>query len=405
MSEISQPLRLPCGATVSNRILKSAMSETLASPAGAPDARLQTLYARWARGGLALAITGNVMVDGRALGEPGNVVLEDDHHLDAVRAWVQAGQGAGMAMWAQLNHPGRQAPRFLNAETVAPSAVAFEGAFATGFPTPRELTDLEVRAIVERFGRSALLARQAGFAGVQIHGAHGYLVSQFLSPHTNRRTDQWGGSADRRRRFVLEVYRAIRTAVGPQYPVSIKLNSADFQKGGFTEDESLAVVQALAAEGMDLVEISGGTYEAPAMAVGTRSSREAYFLDYAERIRSAVSVPLAVTGGFRTQAGMAQALRSGACDMVGLARVLAIDPDAPRRLLAGENYTSAVRPIRSGIRTVDKIAMLEVQWYENQMARMARGLDPQPDMHPVTSLLASTLRLGAGAWRTRRARG
>ena len=405
MTELKQPLTLPCGAVLPNRILKSAMSETLATDRGAPDERLNTLYARWARGGLGLAITGNVMVDRHALGEPGNVVLEDDRSMDAMRAWVRAGQGAGMAMWAQLNHPGRQAPRFLNAETVAPSAVPFEGPFATGFQTPRELTGTEVVEIVARFGRSAALAQQAGFAGVQIHGAHGYLVSQFLSPHTNRRTDQWGGSAENRQRFVLEVYRAMRAAVGPRYPISIKLNSADFQKGGFTEQESLAVVQALAAQGIDLVEISGGTYEAPAMAVGTRSAREAYFLDYAERIRSSVSVPLAVTGGFRTREGMVAAVGSGACDMVGLARVLAIDPDAPRKLLSGEPYTSAVRPIKSGIKYVDNIAMLEVQWYENQLARMAQGQEPQPGMHPVASLLASTLRLGRGAWRTRRARG
>ena len=244
---------------------------------------------------------------------------------------------------------------------------------------------------MRRFGETAALAKEAGFSGVQIHGAHGYLVSQFLSPRHNRREDAYGGSAENRRRFVLEVYDEIRSRVGDDFPVSIKLNSADFQKGGFTEEESLAVVEALDARGIDLIEISGGTYEAPRMAgQGQREStrrREAYFLSYAEQVRSRVKVPLMVTGGFRSREGMAAALEDGATDLIGLARPLVLDPAFSNRLLAGEDAVSAVAPIRTGIRAVDNAAMMEVSWYTLQLARIARGKAPLADAGGLSSLL------------------
>jgi 2,4-dienoyl-CoA reductase-like NADH-dependent reductase (Old Yellow Enzyme family) len=255
------------------------------------------------------------------------------------------------------------------------------------FATPRELTADEVQALVERFALAAKTVKEAGFTGVQIHGAHGYLVSQFLSPHHNQRTDAWGGTPEKRRRFVLEVYRAIRAAVGPKFPVGIKLNSADFQRGGFTEEESLDTIRALAAAGIDLIEISGGTYEAPAM-TGVKTSkepvkestkaREAYFLDFAEKARAAVDTPLVVTGGFRSSKGMAQAIDSGAVDMVGIARIMAVEPGVPNRLLAGKNPEQVVRPIKTGISAIDKMGLLEISWYTGQLKRIGRGQPTKP---------------------------
>ena len=262
---LSQNLYLPNGTIIKNRLLKSAMSEAMGSRDGAPTPALVHLYQAWADGGIGLCITGNVMIDAAALGEPGNVVIEDERHLEDLKSWAQAATSHGTQCWVQLNHPGKQAPKGLNKETVAPSAVPFRSDMQAFFATPRELTDAEIRNLIVRYAQSAAVVKKAGFTGVQIHGAHGYLVSQFLSPHHNTRTDEWGGSAEKRRRFVLEVFKAMRTAVGADFPVGIKLNSADFQRGGFTEEESMDTIRALSEAGIDLIEISGGTYEAPAM--------------------------------------------------------------------------------------------------------------------------------------------
>ena len=235
---LDQPLELPCGATLKNRLGKSAMSETLGTTDNRVTAKLTRLYRAWARGGTGLSVTGNVMIDRRALGEPCNVVLEDRRDMDRLKAWARAGRENGTHLWMQINHPGKQAPAALNRETVSPSAVPFSDPnLKRFFHVPRALTVAEIEDLVRRFGETAALAKEAGFSGVQIHGAHGYLVSQFLSPRHNRREDAYGGSAENRRRFVLEVYDEIRRRVGDDFPVSIKLNSADFQKGGFTEEE------------------------------------------------------------------------------------------------------------------------------------------------------------------------
>ncbi|EMP55287.1 FMN oxidoreductase [Marinobacter santoriniensis NKSG1] len=392
---LSQPLTLPNGSVIPNRFAKSAMSETLGTIDNHPTRSLVRLYRAWAEGGAGLSITGNVMIDRKHIGEPQNVVVEDESDLGLLTAWAEAGKVGGGQIWVQLNHPGKQSPRMLNPDPVSPSAIPFRKELQGMFATPRELTPAEIEDIVERFARGAAVAKKAGFDGVQIHGAHGYLVSQFLSPHHNQRTDEWGGSAEKRRRFVLAVYRAIREACGPDFNVGIKLNSADFQRGGFTEEESLAVIDSLASEGIDLVEISGGNYENPAMAKGGDSgrvkestrAREAYFLAFAEQVRARVAVPLMVTGGFRTAEGMAQALESGATDLVGLARPLVVEPDLPLRILGGEPVVSAVRPIRTGIRMVDDLALMEVSWYARQIGRIARGKKPRKHDRGVLSLV------------------
>ncbi|MDO9197541.1 NADH:flavin oxidoreductase/NADH oxidase family protein [Rhodoferax sp.] len=385
---LNQPLTLPHGTVIKNRLLKSAMSEALGDQGGAPTPEHTRLYQAWADGGIGLCITGNVMIDRGARGEPGNVVIEDDRHMAALQAWAKAATSHGTQCWVQLNHPGKQAPKGLNKETVAPSAVPFRADMKAFFATPRELKPAEVRALIQRYGKAAGIVKEAGFSGVQIHGAHGYLVSQFLSPHHNCRTDDWGGTPAKRRRFVLEVYRAMRKAVGPDFSIGIKLNSADFQRGGFTEEESLDTIRALADAGIDLIEISGGTYEAPAMTgvkvnkepvkESTRQ-REAYFLEFAEKARAAVKTPLVVTGGFRTARGMAEAIQSGAVDMVGLARMLAIEPDAPRRLLAGKKPVHQIKPITTGIKAIDKLGLLEISWYTGQLKRIGRGEAPKPN--------------------------
>ncbi|KGM40792.1 NADH oxidase [Aquabacterium sp. NJ1] len=384
---LAQPFTLPNGQVIKNRLFKSAMSEALSDRTCVATPELARLYGAWADGGIGLCVTGNVMIDKRALGEPGNVVIEDDSHLPALKAWAQAATRNGTQCWVQLNHPGKQSPKGLNKETVSPSAVPFRPEMKMMFATPRELTEAEIHGLIQRFANAAAIVKKAGFTGVQIHGAHGYLVSQFLSPHHNRRNDAWGGTPEKRRRFVLEVYRAMREQVGPDFAIGIKLNSADFQRGGFTEEESLDTIRALADAGIDLVEISGGTYEAPAM-TGVKASkepvkestrqREAYFLAFAEKARKAVKTPLVVTGGFRSVRGMADAISSGAVDFVGLARALAIEPDVPKRLLAGQEPREQVRPLKTGISFVDKTGLMEVSWYTGQLKRIGRGQAPKP---------------------------
>ncbi|MDB5100704.1 MAG: oxidase [Cyanobacteria bacterium RYN_339] len=373
---LARPLVLPCGQVLPNRLAKAALSEAMGTAAGAPSPALNTLFARWAAGGAGLVITGNVMVDRRQQGEPGNVVLEDERHLAAFQAWAAVkGQGR---LWMQLNHPGRQAPRIVAPEPIAPSAVPLEP--TSVFAPPRAMTEAEIDDVVLRFAEAARVAQLAGFDGVQIHGAHGYLVSQFLSPRTNLRTDAWGGTPAKRRRFALAVVEAVRAATGPRFALGIKLNSADFQRGGIEEEETLDLLAALEAAGVDLMEISGGTYERPVMMGAQRAStreREAYFLDFAERARTAVRTPLMLTGGFRTALGMGAALESGAVDVIGLGRPLAIEPDLPARLLNGAEGVERTRDVAQGWGRFG--GFLEIAWHAQQLQRMGRGLDPDPD--------------------------
>lgn len=405
---LAQPLTLANGSVLKNRIAKSAMSEALGTTDNRVTPRLERLYGAWADGGLGLCITGNVMIDRRAIGEPNNVAVEDETDLGALKAWAAAGTRNGTQLWMQINHPGKQSPKGLNRETVSPSAIPFRKDMAAFFTTPRELTDAEIKDLVVRFGRTSAIAKKAGFSGVQIHGAHGYLVSQFLSPHHNQRTDEWGGTPEKRRHFVLEVLAEIRRQVGPDFPIGIKLNSADFQRGGFTEEESLATIKALVDAGIDLVEISGGTYEAPAMTgimkKDSTRQREAYFVEFAEKARKTVSVPLMLTGGFRTAAGMAEAISNGAIDLVGIARSLAMEPDLPSRLLSGKDPIHHVRPITTGIKMIDRMALMEVAWYSRQLRRIGDGKNPKPNESGLKSFAVGMVENGWHTFKTRRLR-
>ncbi|MEM9104185.1 MAG: NADH:flavin oxidoreductase/NADH oxidase family protein [Pseudomonadota bacterium] len=391
-----------------NRFFKSAMSEVLATIGeGLPNRQHLEVYRRWAEGGTGIIVSGNVMIDPTALGEPGNVVLENDRHLDRFAEWTSVVHAADpdIQFWMQINHPGKQSPKFLSAQPVAPSAIALGKGLEAAFVKPRALEADEISALVKRYATTARLAREAGFDGVQIHGAHGYLVSQFLSPHHNQRTDEWGGTPENRRRFVLEVYRAIRAETGENFPVSIKMNSADFQKGGFEGDEAYAVVDALSAEGVDLIEISGGNYESPAM-TGARQStaeREAYFLDFAAEARTRSETRIAVTGGFRSVAAMEAALASGATDFVGLARPLTLDPDLPKNAATDSDYVMNVGRPSTGIRSLDRTFMIPITYYESQIRRMGRGKNPDPKMSAWKTVVESGLGSGVAAFKKRRA--
>ena len=404
---LNQPLMLSNGVVIPNRLAKAATSETLATYSNNPTEKHIRLYQRWAASRIGMIITGNIMIDRRALGEPGNVVIEDERDFAILQKWAKSVIEQGSQLWAQLNHPGKQSPKGLNVRNISASSVPFGAEMQSLFANPDEATHDEIIDIIQRFGRSAAICKKAGFSGVEIHAAHGYLINQFLSPLHNLRTDEWGGTPEKRRNFLMEVYAEIRKQVGTDFPIAIKLNSADFQKGGFTEDDSLEVIKALAAAGIDLIEISGGTYESGVAKAPQKAStvaREAFFIDFAEKVRAQVKTPLMVTGGFRSIEGMNQALDSNDFDIVGIARLMAIDPDAPKYLLVGTNSKKTVQPIKTGIKKIDRLGIMEVLWYTQQLNRIAQGKAPKPKESGFWAFIKSVLRSGWGTYATQRTR-
>lgn len=274
----------------------------------------------------------------------------------------------------------------VNRELKAPSAVPLKyyGRKKVSPKIPIALTEQEILDIIESFSRAAVILQKAGFTGIQIHGAHGYLVSQFLSPLTNIRTDKWGGTIENRARFVLEIYQSIRAKVGPIFCIGIKLNSADFQRGGFSEEESIEVVKLLSAAGIDLIEISGGTYEAPAMmgkGKGNTKKREAYFMGYIKKARKVTKTPLMLTGGFRTPEVMCQAIDSDQVDVVGIARPFALYPNLAAEIFAGRKTPFLVTIPKSGIKTID--SSMNIIWFEAQIKRLGKGKEPNFKLNPI----------------------
>ncbi|MFN4355622.1 NADH:flavin oxidoreductase/NADH oxidase family protein [Parvibaculum sp.] len=406
---IASPLTLPCGATLKNRIAKGAMTEGLGDARNRATEAHVRLYRRWAEGGAGMLLTGNVQIDRRYMERPGNVAIDgpqSNEAIAALRDYAKAGTANGVHLWMQISHAGRQTPALVNKEPVGPSDKALDMPGAQ-FGKPRGLTGAEIEDVIRRFAFAASVARDTGFTGVQIHGAHGYLVSSFLSPDVNTRTDEWGGSLENRARLLLETVRAVRKAVGTDFPVSVKLNSADFQRGGFSHEDAIRVASWLNAEGLDLLEISGGTYEQPRLvglddmtlhpekAETRREStiaREAYFLEYAKDIRTATTMPLMVTGGFRSVAGMNAALASGTMDVVGIARPLCVDPEIADKLLSGAAaetpaYEKTLRLGPGILGPHSPVNLIKAMngwgqqgWFCLQILRMGEGKNPDPKM-------------------------
>lgn len=414
---IEQPLKLPCGAQLKNRLVKAAMTEGLADPQLRATERHVTLYRRWSEGGAGLLLTGNVQIDRWCLERPANVAIDitaggdSPEARERLKRWAQAGTVAGNHLWMQLAHAGRQAPKYVSREPLAPSAVQLD--LFGNYARPRAITEEEILDFINRFARVTVVARECGFTGVQVHSAHGYLLSSFLSPVTNQRTDAWGGSIENRARFLIETIRATRRAVGADFPLSVKLNSDDFRKGGFTLDECLEVVKLLNPQNLDVLEISGGSYEQPRLlgfegraedAMPVREStrkREAYFLEYAAAIRKVAKMPLMVTGGFRSRATMDEAIECGDCDLIGLGRPLCTHTDTPKRLLSGEidaapQFESQLVVRKRGLFSPTSPSLFlkalnvmgAMGWYYQQLFRLADGLEPDLKRGVIKSYFA-----------------
>ena len=382
------------------------MTEGLAGRLGVPGEELCRLYEIWSDGGAGMLLSGNIMVDRHHLERPGNVVIDrlpDLEMRQALKRWASSATRKGNHFWAQISHAGRQTQKMVNAKPKAPSAVKL--ALPGGqFGEPVELNCGEIEDIISRFGICAAAVKEAGFTGVQVHAAHGYLLSQFLSPRSNRRTDEFGGALANRARPLLAIIEEIRSTVGPDYPISVKLNSADFQKGGFAFEDSLQVAKWLEAASVDLIEISGGTYEQPKLLgidgmeeeenqnipVSTLM-REAYFVDFAVAMRKELKIPLMVTGGFRQSIAMKQAIESGGADVIGLGRPMCVMTDAPNQLLNGidelPRYESQLALFPkwlswlTKLKTLRTVSSFAVQyWYYGQIDSLGRTGKADPDL-------------------------
>ena len=413
---IEASLTLPCGAQIPNRLCKAAMTEGLASPQGEPTEALERLYGIWSDGGAGLLLSGNVQIEGDHLERPGNVIIDREPSEAMQRAlsrWAAAGTRSGNHFWAQISHAGRQCQKIVNPQPKAPSAVKL-GLPGGQFGEPQPMTEEDIEAVITGFARCAKVVIDAGFTGVQLHAAHGYLLSQFLSPRSNQRQDQWGGSLENRARLLLASVSRVRAAVGPSIPISVKLNSADFQRGGFDFDESLQVAKWLEQASVDLIEISGGTYEQPrllnldgmepveeqSVAASTRA-REAYFVDFAEAMHKEVSIPLMVTGGLRRLDAMNLALESGAADMIGIGRPMCVMTDAPAQLLAGvselprfeDTLSLLPRALRflNGIKLVRTVGAFATQyWFYEQIAALGHQGNTLDGLGVFTATKAQT---------------
>ena len=353
MTILKDKITLPCGAQIKNRICKAAMTERIAFADNYTNQRHLNLYKKWAEGDIGILLTGNVQVDKNHLEGPANVCIEEDTYaeqLPLLRKWAEEGTKHNTHLWMQISHAGRQTPGEINSSPKAPSSVQLKIP-GRNYGVPSALSTEEINEIIKKFTFVAKIARETGFTGIQIHSAHGYLLSEFLSPDINLREDEWGGTVENRSRIHVEIIKSIRREVGEDFPISVKMNSADFQKGGFSPDDSIQVAKIIEAAGVDNIEISGGTYEQPRLLgldnvsinpdrseVRKESTiaREAYFLEYAEKIKKNIQIPLMVTGGFRTKEGMESAVKSGACEIVGVGRPLCANPFAIKEMFDGK---------------------------------------------------------------------
>ena len=411
---LEQPLTLPCGAVVRNRMCKAAMTEGLAHPDGTASEELERLYGIWSDGGSGILLSGNIQVDGDHLERPGNVIVDSklsDDAFSALQRMAAAGTRNGNHLWAQISHAGRQTQKIVNPAPKAPSAVRLRLP-QSQFGEPVALTAEEIESVIERFVGCALTCKEAGFTGVQFHSAHGYLLSQFLSPLTNHREDEWGGTLENRARALIAIVTKAREVLGADFPISVKLNSADFQKGGFDFDDSLTVAKWLANAGVDLLEISGGTYEQPRLLnldgvepieeqslARSTLAREAYFVDFAKAMREELSMPIMVTGGLRRREVMNHVLETGGADMIGLGRPLCVDADGPNRLLNGEDelarYEDNLSLLPSwlmwltkfnAVRTINSFATQF--WFYEQIANIGRTGATDPKLTVLSATMA-----------------
>ncbi|KAK3346931.1 hypothetical protein B0T25DRAFT_291226 [Lasiosphaeria hispida] len=348
---LGAPLRFDfSGRVAKNRLMKAATTEKMASwsptdksARGIPGDELMTLYRTWALGGFGIVVTGNILIDHNHIEGKGNMIVPIDAPLsgplfDGFQKLAAAGKSGGTLFLGQLNHPGRQCLQSIQPDPVSASDVQLTmRMFGDGFAKPHPASLDEIRAITAAFVHAAVFLDRAGFDGIQLHGAHGYLLAQFLAETTNLRTDAYGGSLPNRARLVTEIADGIRAQTRSDFVLSIKINSVEFEAKGLPTEEAAQLCELLEAHGFDFVELSGGTYQELALCHRreTTRAREAFFLEFADKIVPRLTrTRTIVTGGLRSAGAMVDALRT--VDGVGLARPACSEPYLARDLLAGK---------------------------------------------------------------------
>ncbi|XOV80263.1 MAG: NADH:flavin oxidoreductase/NADH oxidase family protein [Aestuariibacter sp.] len=404
LSPAFAPFILPSGRQLKNRIVKAAMEENMATKEHLPDSALCNLYRRWAEGGAGLIITGNVMVDHLAMTGPGGMALEADTALLPFELLAEAAKTNGSQVWMQINHPGRQVFARMGGKVLSPSDIALDmGKHSKLFGVPSPMTEGEIENVIERFVITAKKAELAGFDGVEVHAAHGYLLAQFLSPLTNKRSDKWGGSLANRARLLLNIVQRIKEAVSDTFVVAVKLNSADFQRGGFDEHDALQVVKMLETLAVDVVELSGGSYEAPAMqgrtTDGRSLAREAYFLEFAEHIAKESDIAIMTTGGISRLATVEKVLDSGV-QLVGMASALAMTPDLPNQWLTAPATRGHIPKVSWQDKTLSGLATMAI--VKRQLRRIGAGKSTKQSLSAIWSLISDQWRAARLTKRYRR---
>lgn len=380
--------------SIKNRLVKAAMEENMSDENLLPSDELIHLYSQWAKGGVGLILTGNVMVDKAAMTGPGGVVLDKHTDLAKFKSWANAAKQNQTKVWMQISHPGRQVYNKMQGKVYSPSDVALDmGKLSDLFGQPTPMTEEQIEDVISRFADTAKQAELAGFDGVEVHAAHGYLIAQFLSPLVNKREDQWGGTIENRARLLIEVIKAVQSKVSDSFAVSVKLNSADFQRGGFDENDALYVVQQLEKLNIDMVELSGGSYEAPAMqgvtADGRTLAREAYFLSFAQDIAKHTALPIMTTGGIYKFSTAKDVLAQGV-DLVGIATGLALQPDLPNRWQLGKDIEIDMPTISWKNKTLRGLAIMAL--VKRNLRRLGAGKKATAKLSPVLSLILDQIR-------------
>lgn len=388
------PFVLPSGKTMKNRLVKAAMEENLAENHQVPGQMLFNLYDAWARGGVGMILTGNVMVDHLAMTGPGGVALEKDTDLAPFETLASKARQNDTLAVMQINHPGRQVFKKMGGKVLSPSNIPLNmGKHSAMFGQPKAMTNEEIQDLIARFTTTATQAQKAGFDGIQVHAAHGYLIAQFLSPLTNKRDDEWGGDINSRAKLLLDIVKGIRLACGDEFIVSVKLNSADFQRGGFDIDDAAQVIALLGELKVDFVELSGGSYEAPAMqgrtADGRTLAREAYFLEFAEKIARDAKMPIMTTGGVRRLSVANKVIDSGV-ELVGMASALASVPDLPNVWQVQPDVVGHIPVVNWKDKTLSGLATMSL--VKQDLRRLGRGKSPKLNASPLLALIKDQLR-------------
>ncbi|TVY73289.1 NADH-dependent flavin oxidoreductase nadA [Lachnellula suecica] len=347
-SPLGKPLKFEfSGKTANNRFLKAAMTERISSwdpkdfeKRGIPSKNLINVYKRWGEGGFGQILTGNIMIEYDQLEAMGNPIIPREAEFSGPRfeAFKEMGAAAkahGSLIVGQVSHPGRQVENRIQKNPVSASDVQLEGnVMGMEFAKPHAATSDEIARIIDGFAHAAEYLDKAGYDGIELHGAHGYLLAQFLSESTNKRTDKYGGSLENRLRLTLEIAEEVRKRVSKSFIVGMKVNSVEFQEKGFTPEEAKGLCQALENARFDYVELSGGTYESLAFGHKRESTkqRESFFIEFAEEIvKPLTKTKTYVTGGLKTVGAMVKALDT--VDGVGLARPVCQEPHLPRDIL------------------------------------------------------------------------